>query len=418
MNGENRMLGLFTSKAYMAPVSHIPILRSKLTQILEAEDTMEGSHYYKELVQLFESFPKDELFATPTEDIRRSMVGLVELQEREQVRLFLRRDLLQRSVSLLVVMPRDRFNAAMRRRLQDLFQERFNGSSVDYRLALGETDTARLHFTVWITDSQVPSVDFRGLEAEVLDITKTWDERITELAVEQLGADRGEALAERWTSQFPDYYRNSVDPELVVGDLVKLQELADRRGRPVVGLQNEPGGPQPLTRLAVYRADGKMMLSEVMPTLEALGLQVVEEVPTRLLTDKDTVIHDFGVVDPNGKQVNLGACSERVVETVTAVLYGETETDSIHRLILSTDLTYHQLQILIAYRTYWRRVRLTFAAEYVNDALVAHSTIARALVDLFEQRFDPARDREEGAAVEAGDDRPDPGPARRGVVAR
>ncbi len=79
MNGENRMLGLFTSKAYMAPVSQIPILRSKLAQILEAEDTMEGSHYYKELVQLFESFPKDELFATPTEDIRRSMVGLVEL---------------------------------------------------------------------------------------------------------------------------------------------------------------------------------------------------------------------------------------------------------------------------------------------------------------------------------------------------
>ncbi|HEY5727260.1 MAG TPA: NAD-glutamate dehydrogenase domain-containing protein, partial [Acidimicrobiia bacterium] len=84
-----------------------------------------------------------------------------------------------------------------------------------------------------------------------------------------------------------------------------------------------------------------------------------------------------------------------------AVLYGETETDSIHRLILSTDLTYHQLQILIAYRAYWRRVRLTFAAEYVNDALVAHSTIARALVDLFEQRFDPARGGEEGTAAEA-----------------
>ncbi len=232
VNGENRMLGLFTSKAYMAPVSQIPILRSKLAQILEAEDTMEGSHYYKELVQLFESFPKDELFATPTDDIRRSMVGLVELQEREQVRLFLRRDLLQRSVSLLVVMPRDRFNAAIRRRLQDLFQERFGGSSVDYRLALGETDTARLHFTVWISESQIPDVDFRQLEDEVLEITKTWDERITELAVDGLGHPRGESLAERWTAQFPDYYRNSVDPQLVVGDVLKLQELADGSGPP------------------------------------------------------------------------------------------------------------------------------------------------------------------------------------------
>ncbi|MDQ3782423.1 MAG: NAD-glutamate dehydrogenase, partial [Actinomycetota bacterium] len=250
--GEVRMLGLFTSKAYMAPVSQIPILRSKLNQILEAEDTMEGSHYYKELVQLFESFPKDELFATPTDDIRRSMVGLVELQEREQVRLFLRRDLLQRSVSLLVVMPRDRFNAPIRRKLQDLFMERFGGSSVDYRLALGETDTARLHFTVWISDRQIPAVDVEALELEVLDITKTWDERITELASERLGDHQGHTLAEQWTGEFPDYYRNSMEPELVLGDLVKLQELAGGSGGPVVGLQNEVGGSHPLSRLAVY----------------------------------------------------------------------------------------------------------------------------------------------------------------------
>ncbi|CAN5530041.1 NAD-glutamate dehydrogenase GdhB [soil metagenome] len=401
VNGELRMLGLFTSKAYMAPVSQIPILRSKLTQILEAEDTMEGSHYYKELVQLFESFPKDELFSTPTEDIRRSMVGLVELQEREQVRLFLRRDLLQRSVSLLVVMPRDRFNAAIRRKLQDLFMERFGGSSVDYRLALGETDTARLHFTVWIADNQIPNVDPRELEDDVLTITKTWDEKITELASARLGTERAEALADRWAAEFPEYYRNSVEPELVVGDMVKLQELADNSGGPVVGLQNEPGGSQPVTRLAVYKSDGKMMLSEVMPTLEALGLQVVEEVPTRLLSNEDYVIHDFGVVDAEGRQINLGACGDRLVETVGAVLHGDTESDSINRLILTTELTYHQLGILRAYRTYWRRVRLVFAAEYVNDALVAHPAIARDLVELFEQRFDPERRGQGAAAAEA-----------------
>ncbi len=387
--GEARLLGLFASKAYMTPVRQIPILRSKLEQILEAEDTMEGSHYYKELVQLFESFPKDELFSTPTEDIRRSMVGLVELQEREQVRLFVRRDLLQRSVSLLVVMPRDRFDANVRRQLQDLFLERLNGTSIDYRLALGETDTARLHFTVWVSDSEAVGVGHGELEAEVLAITRTWEERISELMMAEYGADTGAELAARWGPEFPEYYRNSVPTDLVLGDILRLQELADSGGRFVVGLQNETTGDERLTRLAVYKADGKLMLSEVMPTLEALGLRVVEEVPTRLVTTEDIVIHDFGVQDASGEMLGLGRCAERVAETVAAILDGRAESDSLNRLVITTDLTYRQVRILRAYRTYWRRVRPGFTAQYINDVCAAHPEIAADLIDLFETRFDP-----------------------------
>ena len=55
----------------------IPILRRKLGQILETEDTIAGSLYHKQIVQIFNSFPKDELFATQTEGIRESVVGLI-----------------------------------------------------------------------------------------------------------------------------------------------------------------------------------------------------------------------------------------------------------------------------------------------------------------------------------------------------
>ena len=78
------------------------------------------------------------------------------------MRLFVQRDLLERNVSVLVVLRRDRFNAALRKNLQAYFMDRFNGQSVDYHLSLGETDTARIHFTVWVGRGASPGSLVRG----------------------------------------------------------------------------------------------------------------------------------------------------------------------------------------------------------------------------------------------------------------
>ena len=119
--GEARLVGLFTSKAYMESSATIPILRRKLSSILAEEDLLPGSHDYKVISQIFESFPKDELFSISDEDLRTSLLGLLEAEEHQHVRLFVRRDVLQRNISILVVVPRDRFDANLRRNLQDLF---------------------------------------------------------------------------------------------------------------------------------------------------------------------------------------------------------------------------------------------------------------------------------------------------------
>ena len=396
--GEARLLGLFTSKAYMAAADSIPLLHRKLTQIIEAEDLIEGSHSYKEVVGLFNSFPKDELFTTPTPDIRRSIVGLLQLQEQRHVRLFVRRDLLRRSVSVLVVMPRDRFNAALRVQLQELLIERFAGTSIDYRLSLGAAETARLHFTVWVAGGEVPDVSIEVLEAEVIAAAQTWEERLASEVDARYGAERGRALLDAWADRFPDYYRASIPLPIAAGDLAKLDELAGGAGRVVVGLQNESGAGEQLTRLAVYRSDGKLELSAIMPTLEALGLRVVEEVPTRLRDGNGGLfIHDFGVLDLDGAMLDLDDVGDRVAATVVAVLEGEAESDSLNRLIITAGLDHRQVTILRSYRTYWQRVSPGFTVEYVNDAFAAHPEIAADLVDLFATRFDP----ELGEAEEA-----------------
>jgi len=390
--GEARLVGLFTSKMYMTRATQIPLLHRKLDQIIEAEDLIAGSHDHKLAIQLFESFPKDELFATPTDDIRRSIAGLLTLEEDPHIKLFVRRDLLNRNVSLLVSLPRDRFNADLRTDLQELFRETFKGTSVDYRLALGDTGSARIHFTVWVDEGEIPTVPFNELETEVVALARNWQDRATELLISRFGQDHGRELADKWVDRFPDYYTTSMPIELTPGDILRLDELSDER-RVVVGLQKEPGPGEQLTRVAIYRLEGKRPLSDLMPILEHLGLYVIEEVPVRLLGDNEmTFIHDFGVLGSDRRPLDLGeGADNRIAQTIEATIHGEAESDSLNGLIVLSDLTYQQVGILRAYRTYWQRVGPGFTVEYINEVFTYHPGIATKLIKLFEIRFNPNR---------------------------
>lgn len=400
-SGEARMLGLLTSKAYMAEAATIPVLKRKLERVLEAEDLIEGSHDYKLLIQIFESFPKDDLFTASDDELRASLVGLLHQEDEERVRLFIRRDPLRRSVSVLVVVPRDRFDAELRQKLQALFLEQLGGTAVDYRLSLDETGDARIHFTVWREGFNDLETDFEALEREVLALTRTWSDQVRDALYPQVGDQEADRLVRQWSHRFPSYYTNSTELALATADIQALDFL-EHDGRSLhVAAHNEEESEEKLTRVAVYNKGEKLPLSKMMPMLEDLGLQVVEEVPTRIKGDEEILIHDFGVLDSGGRPLDLERCGDRLCAAVAAGLRGEAESDSLHRLVVATSLTHEDIAILRAYRTYWRLVTGAFSIRYMDDAFVANPTIAENLIALFEARFSPQADTAAEAAVRA-----------------
>ena len=402
---EYRLIGLFTSKAYMATPNEIPVLRRRLARILQTQDLIEGSHDYKTLVQLFESFPKDDLFAMSVEDLGDTLGHLINTEESERVRMFVRRDSLNRSVSVLVTVPRDRFNASLRQQLQRLFKEALGGEAIDYRLSLGESGDARIHFSVWTEGVAPVDVDLVALETQVLALARNWEDRVVEALVEEVGESEANRLASRWTSSFPGYYKDSTSVGLVVGDIQSLDKLERLGVGLVVGVQNETAnGKAPkesdlLTRITVFRTAGKLHLSTVMPLMEHLGLIVVEEVPTRLSGEGGTFIHNFGVLTSDGIQVDIDALGGRIATAIEAVLSGVAESDLLHRLLVTTGLGYQDLAILRAYRNYWRLVTPAFSVGYVDDAFAFHPDIAEALVHLFQARFGENHNDEEVKAI-------------------
>ena len=387
--GEARLIGLFTSKAYMEPAAKTPLLHHKLEQILTAEDLIPGSHDYKQAIELFGSFPKDELFQASAQELRHLVVGLLQREKHGGIRVLVRRDLYGRSVSVIVALPRDRFNAALRKRLQKLFVERFHGSTVDYHLSLGETESARIFFVVHVDEGvQIPEVPYEELEQEVERLARTWDDDLQDTLIDRLGPERGAMLAEKYAPRFPTYYKASEEWQLIVDDVLRLEELEANPEGFVVGIGNEAVGER-LTRVKLYKTGGKVDLSAFMPILEALGLRAVEEVPTGLLGEGKVYIHDFGVLDARGAVLDLELSADRVADTIAAVWRGEAESDSLNRLVVSAGLTWRQVAVLRAYRKYRQRVSASFTEEYQNDAFAENPHIAARLILLFEAKFDP-----------------------------
>src|SRR5215204_6565461 len=389
ISGELRMLGLFTTKAYAEPASQTPLLNRKLRQILRHEDLIEGSHDYKAAVTLFDSFPKDELFSARTDDLRRAVVSLLAL-EGDRVRLLGRRSSDGRSVSLIASLPAARYHAELLDAFTALLRERFATDAVDTQTVLGESEQVRVHVTVHAPGG-VPDVSLRELEQQLISLSRTWEDGLRERLVGRFGPMRGRELAAKWAPRFPEYYRTSIDPAMVVGD-VECFERLEREGLPfVVGLQNEPGR----TRVALYKTGGKVELGEAMPTLEDLGLRVIEEVPTRLLGgDGETWVQDFGVLGPDGGPLDLDAVGDRIADCIAAVRRGDTESDSLNRLVLVAGLDWRQINVLRAYRMYRQRIGSRFTQGYQNDVLAANAPLTAKLVRYFEARFDPAHGRE------------------------
>jgi glutamate dehydrogenase len=389
ITGEARMLGLFTSKAYAEPASQTPLLNRKLRQILRHEDLIEGSHDYKAAVSLFDSFPKDELFSARTDDLRRAVVALLSL-EGDSVRLLGRVSSDGRSASLIAAVPPARYDAELLAAFTALLRERFGTDAIHTQTVLGEGGRVRVHANVHVPDG-VPDVSLRELERELIALTRTWEDLLRERLVARFGPVRGRELAARWGPRFPEYYRASVDPAMVLGDVECFERLEREQLPFVVGLQNEPGR----TRVALYKTGGKVELGEAMPTLEDLGLRVIEEVPTRLLGgDGNTWVQDFGVLGPGDRPLDLAEVGERVADCIAAVRRGDTESDTLNRLVLVAGLDWRQVNVLRAYRMYRQRIGSRFTQGYQNDVLAANPKLTAKLMRYFELRFDPSHPRD------------------------
>ena len=205
--GERRFLGLYTSAAYNRNPRDIPVLRRKVTKVLERAGLPRYSHDWKSLLNILETFPRDELFQISDDQLFETAMGILRLEERRRVRLFMWHDDYGRFVSALVYVPRDRYTTTVRRRIEVVLNDAFPGASFDFQVWLSESVLARLHFIIRMPPGQMPSYDAKELEAKLATVTRSWSDDLHDLLLELHGEEEGNALFGRLRRGVPGRLR-------------------------------------------------------------------------------------------------------------------------------------------------------------------------------------------------------------------
>nr|MDQ3825991.1 NAD-glutamate dehydrogenase [Actinomycetota bacterium] len=377
----------------------VPVLRQKAEAVIARSGYDLASHGGKAIVDTLETYPRDELFQTPLPELAETVERIAHLKERRQVRIFVRADPYGRFVSCLVYLPRDRYTTTARLAMQDVLVRDLHGTGLDYSAQIGESVHARVHFTVH-TDPRDPAVpaapDVVAITDRLEDAVYTWDDRLLEAA-----AISGEAiadLAQRYLAAFPQAYKEDFDASTALLDIGRLEALAPPDGLNVCF--ELPDGAEPgERRFKLYLAGQRITLSKVLPVLQQMGVEVVDERPYEVVRGDGVHcwIYDFslrldaGLLSKFADQ-DVEDVQRRFCDGFVAAWRGACEVDRFNALMLHAGLDWRQVAVLRGYTRYQRQARNPYSQRYVEDVLLAHSDIAAALVALFEARFDPTLD--------------------------
>lgn len=395
--GERRFVGLFTSAAYSRSPRDVPYLRQKVDDVVRRAKLDPKGHGGKALIHILENFPRDELFQSTVEHLYQTVMGIMSLNERPRLRLFVRQDVLERFVSVMVFVPRERYTSDLRMRLADTLCDAYAGELENYSAKLSEDDTlARVLFTIRTQPGQRKEPDLDWLEAKLKDQARSWGDDLERAMLDHWGEANGQKIRAKYGDAFPSGYKERFGIQSAIFDIEQLESLTDEANNVVINLSRMMEDPTNSARLKLYQSGAPIALSECIPMMERMGLKVIEEHPYVIKayadTDKEVTlwVRDFFLLDPDGEDINIHAIKSLFEETFLEVFKGRAESDTFNHLVLKAQMTSREVVAVRAYAKFLRQVGIAFSLDYMADTLNNNTAVTRLLVDLFHARFNPA----------------------------
>ncbi|MGE3995845.1 MAG: NAD-glutamate dehydrogenase, partial [Variibacter sp.] len=409
--GEFRFVGLFTSTAYTRSTRNIPYLRRKVDAVLKRAGFDENSHSGKSLVNVLESYPRDDLFQIDEDTLYNFALAIMQLEERPRVRVLARRDKFDRFVSVLVYLPRDHFDSGVRIAIGQYLARVFNGRVSAFYPFFTEGPLVRVHFIIGRSDAETPRPPRAELEHEVGVIVRTWSDALDDALAIAHPAERAAAISARYKNAFSGGYREAYDAATAVADIRVLEGL--NAERPVdIDFYRRAGDPPTHASLKVWSAGRPIPLSERVPVLENMGFKVVDERTFRIDPadgpNAEIWFHDMLLERDDGQPIEHDALAGRLEAAVLAVMRGEAENDGFNALVLAAGLPWRDVALLRTIARFLRQARIAYSQDYLWTTLRKHAGIATRIHALFNAKFDPHLDlskeaREAKVAAIAGE---------------
>ncbi|HEX2237721.1 MAG TPA: NAD-glutamate dehydrogenase domain-containing protein, partial [Gammaproteobacteria bacterium] len=389
--GEWRYQGLYSSLAYSTRPSDIPLLKRKVAKVIERAAFAPDSYDGRTLRNILNYLPRDEMFQASVDQLYEIAIGILNLQERARLKLFVRCDIYGRFVSALVFVPRDRYSKTLRLRFQDILIRAFSSLSSEFDVQFSESVLARVYFIIRTPRNATVDCNVADLEARLAEAMLSWEDRLRMTLIEQFGETRGGELWRRYHQAFPAAYQEDFSAPAAVIDIKHLEEIGG--ARPLITQLYRPSeGPETVLRFKVYGRGEPLALSDVLPILEHMGLRVLAARPYEIEPHGTASrwILDFDMTTAHGLDVALLDVREIFQDAFTRIVAGEIENDGFNRLVLAARLNWHEIVVLRALCKYLLQTSLPLSQAYMEQSLANNAPIARRLVELFKARFGPA----------------------------
>jgi glutamate dehydrogenase len=414
VTGEHRFLGVFNTNALHEDVLDIPVVERRVREVIHRAGFPMESYSGQRMLEVIQNWPRTELFSTNTDSLYQTATGVIALADRRRLRLFLRSDPFGRFYSCLVFLPRDRYTTTSRLAMQEVLLEELAGTNLEYAARIGETALAQVFFTVHTDPDHLVDPDVTNIQERLAEAVRTWDDRMVDAVFDEqrekieggesksgtvtIGAESATEQGHRFADIFPEAYKEDfADAGDALQDLRRLQALKGEGDLDMLFYVPEGAEPEE-RRFKLYWSGPEISLSNVLPVLQRMGVEVVDERPYEMRPQDGAKwwIYDFGLrldaaLLEGRTEDDIATLRLQFQEAFAAAWRGDAESDRFNALVVRAGLGWRQASILRAYSRYLRQAGTTYSQEYIEDAVLAHTDVAAALVHLFEACFDPTR---------------------------
>ena len=395
LEGELRLVGLFTSGAYTRSARQIPYVRHKVEQVLQRAGFDPASHSGKAVLHILEDYPRDELFQLDATTLYNFVMDVLTLYERPRVRALARADKFDRFVSILVFIPREKYDTDVRTRVADFLAQVYKGRLAASYASFPEGSLARVHYIIGRYEGKTPVVERATLEAEISTIAATWGDKLKAALAASTDGMRARMLANRYAQAFTGGYTEAFGTSQAIADIATIEKLTP--ARPVAISAHHIEGEDDPTRfgLKVFSLGAPLSLSYRVPVIEHHGLRVVNErtyqiVPRAMPAPAPVWLHDMTIEANDGKPIVISSeFGHRLEASIMAVVGDRAESDGYNALILRTALSWREVSTIRALSRYLHQIRAPFSQDYMWETLRKNTAITASMVALFQARLDP-----------------------------
>lgn len=384
---EHAFTGLFTEQSRTEPTWNVPALRQRMTQALATLKIHEHSYDYRKAVEVFNTFPKTDLFFMGDEALLELVRSFTYLHRQSAIKLVLSPNLSRHGLTLLLVISRHYYSPERMARMEQYLQRYFKAPRAEARVVHVASGFISVHVKL-VSGVAADQVRPELLERGLTKLAEPWEVKLRLLLVRAYGQREGQQLLRWYEQAFSDHYRSRIHPRFALRDIRCLEKLRQQQHNVLDFWGAVQQDPDMTCRLQFY-SRRHHPLNELMPYLENLNLCVRDEVDfTVTLPEETFYIKSFGVAGQVAGQ-DLTPQRQSLLDALQALLQERMENDYLNRLLPLLNCRWQDVDIFRAYRNYLFQIGSRFTKRSVAFALINNPQVTSLLLRYFQGRFDP-----------------------------